>query len=75
MVEGQKLIVSKTLKEIEMMLPEGVFFRIHNSFVANLQRVNKLLKSGGCSLLMENGVEIPVSRQRKDALLEKLSIH
>lgn len=75
MTGNQKLLVSKTLKEIEQMLPESNFFRIHNSYVANLERVSKLLRSGGGSLIMENGAELNVSRQRKADLLMRLRLH
>jgi two-component system LytT family response regulator len=75
MTGNQKLLVSKTLKEIEQMLPTANFLRIHNSYVANLERVSKLLRSGGGTLMMENGAELKVSRQRKTDLLTRLSLH
>lgn len=75
MVGNQKILVSKTLKEIEQMLPPSNFLRIHNSFVANLERVSKLLRSGGGALIMENGAELKVSRQRKIELLMRLRLH
>lgn len=74
-LEGnQKLLVSKTLKEIEHMLPTSQFFRIHNSYLANLERVSKFLRSGGGTLVMEDGAELRVSRQRKDELMERLML-
>ncbi|MGB0165982.1 MAG: LytR/AlgR family response regulator transcription factor [Luteibaculum sp.] len=69
-----KITASKTLKEIEAQLPTHLFFRVHNSHVVNLEKAKRFLKGIGGTLVMENGDEIPVSRNRKAALIQKLKI-
>ncbi len=69
---GQKLLASKTLKDIEEMLPDDLFFRVHNSYIANLSKVVRYLHNNGGSLLLENDAEIKVSRSKKKELLERL---
>ncbi|MRG48425.1 response regulator [Chitinophaga sp. SYP-B3965] len=72
LVEDQKLIISRTLKEIEEMLEEYRFLRVHHSYLVNLNEVRKYNRGEGGSLLMSNGATIDVSRSRKEMLLKKL---
>ncbi|HTQ26916.1 MAG TPA: response regulator [Puia sp.] len=68
----QKIIASRTLKEIEEMLEDYSFTRVHHSHVVNLNEVEKYVKGEGGYLLMSDGSSIDVSRSRKEALLKKL---
>jgi len=68
----QKIIVSKILKEIEEMLEEHSFLRVHHSYIVNLNEINKYVKGEGGYLVMSDGSSVDVSRSRKDILLQKL---
>ena len=68
----QKLIASRTLKEIEELLEEYSFLRVHHSHVVNLNEVNKYIKGEGGYLLMSDDSTVDVSRSRKEMLLKKL---
>jgi two-component system, LytTR family, response regulator len=70
--ENQKLVISRTLKEIEEMLEEYNFLRVHHSCLVNLDEVKKYSRGEGGTLLMSDGSEVDVSRSRKEALLKKL---
>ena len=67
---NQKKVVTKKLKEIDNILPEHTFFRIHNSFVINLNRIKEFIKTEGY-VIMDSNHKIPVARQRKSDFLEK----
>ncbi len=67
---GKKLLVSKTLKEIEEILDMPPFFRVHHSFLVNLQFAVRYLKGEGGSLVLNNDMTIPVSRNKKEELLK-----
>ena len=67
---NKKIVVTKKLKEINLLLPEDHFFRIHNSYIINLNKIKEFLKSDGY-VVLENNHKIPVSRQRKSDFLEK----
>jgi two-component system LytT family response regulator len=69
--DGQKLLITKKLKEVNELLPEHYFFRIHNSFIINLNKIKEFIKNDGY-VVMESGHKIPVARQRKSDFLEKL---
>jgi len=67
---GEKLLVSKTLKEIEDILDHATFFRVHHSFLVNLQFAIRYIKGEGGFLVLNNNMSIPVSRNKKDELLK-----
>ena len=69
-LENKKIVVTKKLKEVNTLLPEDVFFRIHNSYIINLKKVKEYFKTDGY-VLLENNHKIPVSRQKKAAFLDK----
>lgn len=68
----QKITASRTLKEIEEMLDDYSFLRVHHSFIVNLNEVEKYIKGDGGYLIMSDGSTIDVSRSRKDMLIKKL---
>ena len=68
----QKITASRTLKEVEEMLEDHSFIRVHHSYLVNLNEVEKYIKGEGGYLLMSDGTTIDVSRSRKEMLLKKL---
>jgi len=67
----QNIVITKKLKEVDAILPEHYFFRIHNSFIVNLNKIKEFIKSEGY-VIMQSNHKIPVARQRKSDFLEKL---
>jgi two-component system LytT family response regulator len=70
--DKRKAIASRTLKEIEEMLDEYSFLRVHHSYLINLNEVEKYIKGEGGYLMMSDGSTVNVSRSRKEMLLKKL---
>ncbi|MEJ7673123.1 MAG: LytTR family DNA-binding domain-containing protein [Chitinophagaceae bacterium] len=69
---NQKITASRTLKEIQEMLEDYSFARVHHSYLVNLNEVEKYVRGEGGYLLMSNGTAVDVSRSRKEILLKKL---
>lgn len=69
---NKKLLVSCTLKVIEELLEDHPFLRVHRSFLVNLDEVEKYVKSDGGHLVMSNGSQIYISREKKGELLKRL---
>ncbi|WP_298901472.1 LytTR family DNA-binding domain-containing protein [uncultured Psychroserpens sp.] len=67
----QNIVITKKLKEVNAILPDHYFFRIHNSFIINLNKIKEFIKNEGY-VVMESNHKIPVARQRKSDFLEKL---
>ena len=70
--DQQKILISRTLKEIEELLGEHGFIRVHQSHLINPQYVKGILKHDGGSLIMNDDVEVPVSRQKSKQINEIL---
>lgn len=67
---NHKKVVTKKLKEIDELLPTSSFFRIHNSYIINLNKIKEFLKTEGY-VVMQSNHRIPVARQRKSDFLGK----
>lgn len=67
--DGNKLYISKTLRYLEDALCSFHFFRVHNSYIVNLNYIRKYSKSDGGALILTNGQRIRVSRSKKEELL------
>jgi two-component system, LytTR family, response regulator len=66
-------LFTKPLKEFEEFLSDSAFYRVHHSYLVNLKQVSKYIKTDGGELLMSNGKTIPISRPKKNEVLEALS--
>lgn len=67
---GQKLLVSKTLKENEELLKDHHFIRPHKSHLVNTKYIKGFLKQDGGYIIMTDGTNIPVSRRKKEATID-----
>lgn len=72
-LEGNKHhLVCKTLKEYHELLEKHQFLRTHQSHLINLRKINAYVKTDGGYISMEDGSQIPVSRQKKEEILKKI---
>lgn len=73
MLNGQKLLVSTTLKEYEtMLLPMG-FFRTHQSHLINMLYFDHYVKTDSGSIIMKDKTVIPLSVRKKEEFLNYLN--
>lgn len=70
--DRQRVVASRTLKEIEELLEDYSFVRVHHSSLVNLNEICKYIKGEGGYLVMSDGSSVNVSRSRKEGLLRKL---
>jgi len=67
--DGKKLTASKTLGDFEEQLMTHNFFRIHHSYLINLNRVCEFQRFDGGYVMMESNIRLEVStRKRKEFL-------
>ena len=72
-IEGQsKILVTKTMKEFESLLPES-FLRTHQSHLVNKTHIKSYIKTEGGYLLLRDGATVPVSVRKKPYIMEVLS--
>lgn len=67
---GRKVLVSRTLKDIEELLEGHSFMRVHHSHIVNLNEIERYVRGEGGYLIMSDSSSVNVSRSRKDALLK-----
>jgi two-component system LytT family response regulator len=70
LIDGKEIVVSKTLKEYESLLPPERFFRAHKSYLINLDHIKKLNKGPELTVSMINNVEIEISYRKKADFLK-----
>ncbi len=68
--DKKKMTISKTLKQVEEALDGYTFFRPHKSFLINLSYINRYIRGEGGSIIMTDGGEVEVSRNKKKEFLE-----
>lgn len=67
---GERIVVSKTLKEFEERFAEDTnFIRTHKSFVVNLAHVVSVQLNAGMTIKLSNDKIATLSRRRKDDFL------
>jgi two-component system LytT family response regulator len=72
---GKHKLVAKNLKYFENSLQgAGNFVRVHRSYSVNMDEVSAYIKSDGGNLELRSGKVIPVSRDRKQAVLKYLNL-
>lgn len=72
--ETRVLLISKSLGDVESLLPETQFQRIHHSTMVNIGYITHFIKTDGGYVQMNNGKRLMVSKTRKDALMNRLGL-
>lgn len=70
--DGKKHVVSRTLKEYDEMLTDHNFFRIHNSYLINLNAIKKYVRGEGGYVVMNNDRSLDVSKRKKESFLSRI---
>jgi two-component system LytT family response regulator len=68
--DNESLLVCKPIYEYEEILKDYGFIRCHQSHLINKKYVKSWIKEDGDRLLLLNGEEIPISRNKKDLVKE-----
>lgn len=68
----KETLISVSLKECEDLLTPYRFYRIHKSYLVNLNHVKKYIKGKDGTVIMSNNASLTVSRTLKDNFIERL---
>jgi len=71
--QGEKLTVTKSLRDFETLLPDAKFIRVHNSHIINLDFLDIISTSGLLRITLTNGCKVPISRRRLDYVKQRIS--
>jgi two-component system LytT family response regulator len=69
---GECLMTTRNIKEYEDLLPDTIFYRVHQAHIINMQRIEKYQKGRGGYVIMEDGSSIEVASRRRQGFLDRL---
>lgn len=72
LVNNKSIMISKPLFDYDRLLADTIFLRVHKSFLINLLHVKEYMRGEGGTVVMSNGMEIEVSRRKKEQFLVKV---
>ena len=70
--DGKKIVASKTLGEFESQFANKNFFRIHHSYLINMNRLKEFQRYEGGYVLMDNNIKLEVSQRKRKEFLEAI---
>ncbi|MGA0560327.1 LytR/AlgR family response regulator transcription factor [Larkinella sp. VNQ87] len=73
LTNGQTLLICRTLKEVEQALEPSGFVRVHHSHLINPAYVRKIVRQEGGYLVMSDQAQVPVTKPKRDWLIERFS--
>jgi two-component system LytT family response regulator len=68
--DEERIMVSTGLRVYDDLLSESGFFRAHRSHLVNMKHIKRFEKQEGGSLILTNGIKVPVSSTKRERLLE-----
>jgi two-component system, LytTR family, response regulator len=68
--DARQVLVCKTLRELEQMLPEESFARIHRSHTVHLKHLKKYVRGKGGHVVLQNGATLAVSSGQKEWFIQ-----
>jgi two-component system LytT family response regulator len=71
---GEKIVVSRTLKEFEEILKPQRFLRVHKSHIVNLECITSYHKSENATIKLLDGTQLPVGQTARPELEKSLTI-
>jgi len=73
LAEGEKIFVTKTLKQYDQMLSDHSFIRVHQSHLVNLSYIHEYVRTEGGYLKMKNGDLVSVAVRKKPMVIDLLN--
>lgn len=75
MLEGtRRQLASHSLSHYEELLPANQFYRTHNSYIVNCNKVVSVSSGRGGEVLLQGGATVPIAFRRKSAFIKLLGI-
>ena len=68
---GKTHILSKPLRDVQQVLEERNFLRVHRQYLVNLEHVKMYHKGDNAYLVMAGNITVPVSKNQKERLVQK----
>lgn len=73
LLDGTTIIASKTLKSFDELLPSELFFRIHKSYLINMNFVKRFFKIDDFLVELTTGEKLPLSYRKKNEFISAIT--
>jgi len=70
--ENKEIVISKTLKYYDEILQDDGFVRVHQSYLLNINYLDRFNKKDGGEVILKSGTILPVASRKRDVLMEAL---
>jgi len=74
MTDKKTFLISRTLGDVEELLPPEMFQRIHHSSLVNVEYISQFLRTDGGYVVLKNGEKLSVSKTKKEMLMARLGL-
>ncbi|MBS1687107.1 MAG: response regulator transcription factor [Bacteroidetes bacterium] len=71
--EHKCVLVSKPISQLEKECVYDTFFRVHKSYIINIDKVANIIKNDGVNIRMQSGIIIPVAKRRVNEFMSFLN--
>jgi two-component system LytT family response regulator len=68
---GKNYLLSRTLRDVQEVLEERNFLRVHRQYLVNLDHIRMYHKGEAAYLVMHGDINIPVAKNQKERLVQK----
>jgi two-component system LytT family response regulator len=72
--DKKTMVISRTLGDVEELLPPEMFQRIHHSTLVNVTYISQFLRTDGGYVVLKNGEKLSVSKAKKEMLMARLGL-
>jgi two-component system LytT family response regulator len=72
--DKKTMLISRTLGDVEELLPPEMFQRIHHSTLINVTYISQFLRTDGGYVVLKNGEKLSVSKAKKEMLMARLGL-
>lgn len=70
--DNSTYVTSRSLKDFDELLSHKGFYRIHKSYLINFRHISKIVKGAPSSVIMRNGITVPVSARKREQFFNDL---
>ncbi len=70
LVSDKKIVVTNNLKLYHEILGDLGFYRVHKSYLINLEYIQRFEKGDGGYVILENDARVPVASRKREGLLD-----
>ena len=70
----QEIVFTKSLVQLEQILPSSQFYRTHKSYLVNIHYIKKFVRAKESFLLMKSGIKIPVSVRKSVNIIAEIKL-